>query len=83
MAGKNHKTTAGKQGPTPDQRRAQREIALLSEAWNNLLEDERQAWDEKSRRMRLKHSPQLRHIKQTSMRIESSQPNADIVMLSE
>jgi hypothetical protein len=45
MAGKPRKPGARKQGPTPDQYRAQEEIRVLSEAWNILREEQRQAWN--------------------------------------
>jgi hypothetical protein len=52
MAAQPHNSPQRKKVPTPDQRRAQKEIALLSEAWNNLQDEERQAWHEASRRNR-------------------------------
>ena len=45
MSIKKPKASAPKNAPTPDQRRARREMRILSEAWNNLTEDRRQAWD--------------------------------------
>jgi hypothetical protein len=52
MATKPHQAAAGSQKPTPDQRRARKEMSLLSEAWNSIEEDERRAWDDKSSRNR-------------------------------
>jgi hypothetical protein len=52
MAAMPHSSPKGKRAPTPDQRRAQKEIALLSDAWNKLQDDERRAWDETARQNR-------------------------------
>jgi len=52
MAGRPHNPSKPKKAPTPDQRRAQKELSMLAKAWNDLQDDERQAWDEESRRYR-------------------------------
>ena len=49
MAGKRRKPGARKKAPTPDQRRAREEMRALSAAWNDLTEEQRQAWDGASR----------------------------------
>ena len=45
MASKQQKPDARKKGPTADQRRAWAEMRTLSAAWNNLTEEQRQAWE--------------------------------------
>jgi hypothetical protein len=45
VASKQHKPGARKSGPTADQRRAWAEMSALSAAWNNLTEEQRQAWN--------------------------------------
>src|ERR1035437_2782580 len=49
MASKKRKPGARKKVPTPDQRRAREEMRTLSAAWNDLAEEQRQAWDGESR----------------------------------
>src|ERR1039458_5277107 len=49
MAGKRRKPGARKKAPTPDQRCAREEMRTLSAAWNDLTEEQRQAWDGESR----------------------------------
>ena len=49
MAARKPKPSARKKGPTPDQRRAREEMRTLSAAWNDLTEEQRQAWDAESR----------------------------------
>ena len=49
MASKKPKTAAHKTVPTPDQRRARAEMSLLSAAWNDLTEEQREAWYVKAR----------------------------------
>ena len=44
MAAKPHKPAAGEKKPTPDQHRARTEIAILSAAWNNLTDEQREGW---------------------------------------
>ena len=48
MAGKRRKPGARKKTPTPDQRRAREEMRTLSAAWNDLTEEQRQAWNGES-----------------------------------
>ncbi|MGO8930094.1 MAG: hypothetical protein ACLQU3_24765 [Limisphaerales bacterium] len=45
MASKQRKPGARKKGPTVGQRRARAEMRTLSAAWNDLTEEQRQAWD--------------------------------------
>ncbi len=52
MAGKQHKALAGQKAPTPDQRRAQTEMRTLSAAWNELADEQRQAWSVTARTSR-------------------------------
>ena len=49
MASKRRKPGARKKAPTPDQRRAREEMRTLSAAWNDLTEEQRQAWNGESR----------------------------------
>ena len=49
MAGKKRQPGARKKAPTPDQRCAREEMRTLSAAWNDLTEEQRQAWDGESR----------------------------------
>src|ERR1019366_1925422 len=49
MANKHPKPATRKKGPTADQRRARADMRTLSAAWNNLMEAQRQAWDEEAR----------------------------------
>jgi hypothetical protein len=49
MASRCRKPGARKKAPTPDQRRAREEMRMLSAAWNNLTEEQRQAWNGESR----------------------------------
>jgi hypothetical protein len=49
MASKPSKPAARKKGPTADQRRAWEEMRTPSAAWNNLTEEQRQAWNARSR----------------------------------
>ena len=49
MASKKHKGPAPKDSPTPDQRRARTEMSTLSAAWNDLTEEQREAWYVKAR----------------------------------
>ena len=49
MASNRRKPGARKKAPTPDQRRAREEMRVLSAAWNDLTEDQRQAWNGESR----------------------------------
>jgi hypothetical protein len=49
MAPKNRKAAAHKNAPTLDQRRARTEMCLLSAAWNDLTEEQREAWGETAR----------------------------------
>ena len=49
MASKKPKADARKNVPTPDQRRAREEMSLLSAAWNDLTDDQREAWYVKAR----------------------------------
>ena len=44
MANKKHKAGARKDTPTPDQLRAREEMSTLSAAWNNLTDEQREAW---------------------------------------
>jgi hypothetical protein len=44
MAAKPHKPAPGAKKPTPDQHRARTEIAILSAAWNNLTDEQREGW---------------------------------------
>jgi hypothetical protein len=46
---KHPKAAARKSAPTPDQRRARAEMSLLSAAWNDLTEEQRQAWGDRAR----------------------------------
>jgi hypothetical protein len=52
MAMKKHKPDARKNAPTPDQRRARAEMSALSIAWNNLTDDQREAWEADARTSR-------------------------------
>ena len=45
---KQHQPAARKKRPTADQRRARADMRTLSAAWNNLMEAQRQAWDEEA-----------------------------------
>jgi hypothetical protein len=49
MASKKSKTAARKNVPTPDQLRAREEMCTLSAAWNNLTDEQREAWCVKAR----------------------------------
>jgi hypothetical protein len=49
MAAKKPSSGARKKAATPDQRRAREEVRTLAAAWNNLTEEQRQAWDGESR----------------------------------
>ena len=49
MASKQRKPDARKKGPTADQRRAWEEMRTLSAAWNDLTEEQRQAWNAEAR----------------------------------
>ena len=49
MASKKHKRPAPKHSPTPDQLRAREERSTLSAAWNNLTDEQREAWDMRAR----------------------------------
>jgi hypothetical protein len=49
MASRSRKPGARKKAPTPDQRRARGEMRMLSAAWNNLTEEQRQAWNGEAR----------------------------------
>ncbi len=49
MASKRRKPGARKKAPTPDQRRAREEMRTLSAAWNDLTEEQREAWNGESR----------------------------------
>jgi hypothetical protein len=49
MASKQGKPAARKKRPTAEQRRAWEEIRALSAAWNNLTEEQRQAWNDAAR----------------------------------
>jgi len=49
MANKQRKPVARKKGPTAEQRRAWEEMRTLSAAWNNLTEEQRQAWNDAAR----------------------------------
>ncbi len=48
MAAKRRKPGARKKAPTPEQRGAREEMRTLSAAWNDLAEEQRQAWGEAS-----------------------------------
>ena len=48
MTSKSRKPGARKKAPTPDQRRAREEMRALSAAWNDLTEEQRQAWNGES-----------------------------------
>jgi hypothetical protein len=52
MASKKHKGGPRKKLPTPDQRRARTEMCTLSVAWNELTDEQRQAWDVEARTSR-------------------------------
>ena len=52
MTGKQPKPGAGKKRSTAGQRRSRAEWSALSAAWNNLAEEQRQAWNEAARRNR-------------------------------
>ena len=45
MASKQHKGGPRKKLPTPGQCRARTEMCTLSVAWNELTDEQRQAWD--------------------------------------
>ena len=49
MASKPRKGGAPKKRPTTEQRRARAEMRTLSDAWNNLTEEQREAWGAKAR----------------------------------
>jgi len=49
MAGRRHKAAARKKGPTAEQRRARAEMCTLSAAWNELADEQREAWGVKAR----------------------------------
>ena len=49
MASKQGKPAARKKRPTSEQRRAWEEMRALSAAWNNLTEEQRQAWNDAAR----------------------------------
>ena len=49
MASKQRKPAARKKSPTAEQRRAWEEMRTLSAAWNNLTEEQRQAWNDEAR----------------------------------
>jgi hypothetical protein len=49
MANKQRKPVARKKSPTAEQRRAWEEMRTLSAAWNNLTEEQRQAWNDAAR----------------------------------
>ena len=49
MASKQRKPDARKKGPTADQRRAWADMCTLSAAWNDLTEEQRQAWNAEAR----------------------------------
>jgi hypothetical protein len=49
MPPKHPKPAARKKRPTADQRRARDEMCTLSAAWNNLTEEQRQAWNDAAR----------------------------------
>ena len=49
MASKQGKPVARKKAPTPEQRRAWEEMRTLSAGWNNLTEEQRQAWNDAAR----------------------------------
>ena len=49
MARKQSKPGARKKGPTADQRRAWADMCMLSAAWNDLTEEQRQAWNAEAR----------------------------------
>ena len=49
MTSKSRKPGARKKAPTPDQRRAREEMRMLSAAWNDLTEAQREAWNGESR----------------------------------
>lgn len=48
MASKQRKPVASKKRPTAGQRRARADMCTLSAAWNNLTEEQRQAWGEEA-----------------------------------
>jgi hypothetical protein len=52
MAGKKRKAGARKKAPTPDQRRARSDMRTLSTAWNELQDEQREAWELKARKNR-------------------------------
>lgn len=52
MARKKRKAGARKKAPTPAQRRAQSEMRTLSAAWNDLTDEQREAWERKARKNR-------------------------------
>src|ERR1039458_3116108 len=49
MASKQGKPAARKKAPTAEQRHAWEEMRALSAAWNNLTEEQRQAWNDAAR----------------------------------
>jgi hypothetical protein len=49
MASRQHRPGASQKAPTADQRRAWEDMCVLSAAWNNLAEEQRQAWNAESR----------------------------------
>ena len=52
MASKQHKARARKSAPTPDQRRARTEMCVLAAAWNDLTDEQREAWEVEARTSR-------------------------------
>jgi len=52
MPSKQHKGGPRKKLPTPDQRRARTDMCALSAAWNELTEEQRQAWNAEVRTSR-------------------------------
>jgi hypothetical protein len=49
MASKQRKPDVRKKGPTAEQRRAWADMCMLSAAWNDLTEEQRQAWNAEAR----------------------------------
>ena len=52
MASKKHKAHARKDAPTPDQLRARTEMCVLAAAWNDLTDEQREAWEVEARTSR-------------------------------
>ena len=52
MDTKKHEARARKKATTPDQRRARTEMCLLSAAWNDLSDGQREAWEVEARTSR-------------------------------